>query len=352
MGNFLPLDGLRCSGNGKKMRRGWIFLAVGLFGCPSTFDAEKPACVGAQALSTDGIHGDTLPAKTIVFTFDDGPASRTGELSTYLKGQGIKATFFVNNNDQQKDYLGVLPQIAADGHLIGDHTKNHPDLTTLTAQQIVDEVTDVDTLITPYVKNGRWFFRAPFLAYDMNVYNALQATALKKYVGHIDADIGDDYILPDQAADVACWQDKQVSTKSCGDLYVKDVEAHAPGIVLMHDADYGNSTNTNLTVGIGNTIDMVKYIVPILKAKGYTFVSVEAIPAVAAQLPAIPDAGPDAASDAATEGGASSSSGGSSSGASSSSGAGSSSGITPADAGDPCPPSTTTASKRNRRLSH
>jgi len=336
------------------MRWSWICVAVAapvLGACPSSFDSEKPACVGAQALSVDAIHGDTLPAKTIVFTFDDGPASRTGELSTYLKGQGITATFFVNDNDQQKNYLGVLPQVAADGHLIGDHTKNHPDLTTLTAQQIVDEVTDVDTLITPYVKNGRWFFRAPYLAYDMNVYNALQATALKKYIGHIDADIGDDYILPDQAADVACWQDKKVSTKSCGDLYVKDVEAHAPGIVLMHDADYGDSANTNLTTGIGNTIDMVKYIVPILKAKGYTFVSVEAIPAVAAQLPAIPDAGPDATTDAAPEAGASSSS--SSSGATtSSSGAGSSSGIAAADAGDPCPPSTTTASKRNRRLSH
>ncbi len=327
-------------------------LALALAGCPGDDKSEPPACVGQQALTAAPVFGTSMALKQIALSFDDGPGARTAELSTYLKGQGIRATFFVNNNAQQAAFINVLPQLVADGHVIGNHTKNHPDLTTQNATQIVAEVTDVDTLIAPYVPNNRFLFRAPFGAWNADVFNALQASPMKKYVGHIEWEAGDNLDPANkQAADFACWQGQAgppattpMTSKACGDLYVQEIEGAGKGIVLMHDADYGDSSNTNIDAGKGNTVDMVKYIVPVLKAKGFTFIGVDEVPDIAAVLPPLPpkDAGADATPDAGTSSSSSSSGGSSTS-------SGGSSGV---DAGDPCPPAATTTPRRVRVHTH
>jgi peptidoglycan/xylan/chitin deacetylase (PgdA/CDA1 family) len=228
----------------------------------------------------------------------------------------------------------VLAQLAADGHVIGNHTKSHPDLVGggLTPQQMIDELADVDTLIAPYVPNNRFLFRAPFGSWNKDVYDALKTSAMNKYVGHVEWESGGYLQAPNNAADVACFQDQSMTSKACGDLYIADIaDKGTKGIVLMHDADYGDSANTNIDAGKGNTVDMVKYIVPLLKADGYTFIGVDEVPDIAAVLPPLPpkDAGAEGGEGGASSSGATSSSGGgSSSGATSSSG-GSSSGSNP-----------------------
>ncbi len=320
-------------------------------GCTDDNKSEPPACVGQQALTAAPVFGTSMALKQIALSFDDGPGSRTAELSTYLKGEGIRATFFVNNNAQQTAHLGVLPQLVADGHVIGNHTKSHLDLRTLNAAQVVAEVTDVDTLIAPYVPNNRFLLRAPFGYWNQAVYDALQDGGMKKYVGHVEWESGDNLDpATNQAADFACWQGQAgppattpMSSKACGDLYVKEIENVGKGIVLMHDADYSaNPTTNDPNASPGNTITMVKYIVPILKAKGFTFIGVDEVPDIAAALPPLPPK--DAGVDAAPEAGASSSS--------SSSSGGSSSGVVPVDAGDPCPPGSTTSTRRAHVHTH
>src|SRR5262249_17401858 len=74
-------------------------------------------------------------------------------------------------------------------------------------------------------------------------------------------------------------------------LYLNEIHAFNKGIILMHDAKCGpsscnNLTNHNLTSGIGNTVDMVKYLIPILEGEGYTFKSLAEVPSIAAALPA------------------------------------------------------------------
>lgn len=321
-------------------------LAVVLAGCPDENDSEPSACVGAQALSAAPINGTSLAAKQLALTFDDGPGDRTGELSTYLKSQGIRAAFFVNGKNVVNP--AILAQLVADGHVVGNHTETHLSLTGVTDGQprpadatVIAEVTQTDTKIAPYVVANRFLFRAPYGDFDTTTYNTLQGSPMKKYVGHIDWDIGWQYVANVSAADFACWQTYNHTSKECGDLYVKDSDAVGKGIVLLHDP-YGNLGNTDVNTGVGNTIDMIKYIVPILKAKGYTFVRVDEVPAIASLLPPLPppDAGPDAAPDA------SSSSSSSSSGATSSSSGGSSGNGPPPDAGNPCPPAGTTSTRR------
>src|SRR4051794_22867085 len=76
-------------------------------------------CQRPKSIALDFRQGDRMVDHTLVFTFDDGPAEVTSELSTYLKSEGIAATFFVNG----ANFPGLeasAQQVAADGHLLGN----------------------------------------------------------------------------------------------------------------------------------------------------------------------------------------------------------------------------------------
>lgn len=287
-------------------------------GCSDNGEAEprsaiEPTCTGALAISTLDIFGTSLPAKTLSLSFDDGPGARTAELSTYLSAHGIASSFFVNGKMLTAG-TAVLQQIVDEGHMVGNHTQTHTSLTgrstgssPLSAKQVVDEVTLTDALIAPFA-GKRLLFRAPFGDFDAETAAAINESPMKKYVGPINWDIGD-HMGPEQAADWDCWTPGSdgvvLTTKQCGDLYLEEIDRVGRGIVLLHDPYFVDGDPSN------GTVEMVKYIVPILVAKGYAFVRIDRVPAIDALLPAAPvDAGVDAASppspaDAARDGDAS-----------------------------------------------
>lgn len=286
-------------------------LAV-LAACSGSEDeGGERTCSEGQALVTMPYVGTSLGAKQLALTFDDGPASRTAELSAYLASQGIHAGFFVNGKNVA-GVPGVLAQVVADGHVIGNHTQDHLDLTDRGVfpngaagdVKLVTELAATDAIIAPFVPSGRFMFRAPYGAFDARDYGVLQASAMKKYVGHVGWDVGGTRTAT-SGADWACWQNNPLlSTKACGDLYLSEVQRVGRGIVLMHDADYGNPGNHSVASGLGNTVDMVKYVVPILKARGYTFVRVDHVPAIASMLPPLAVQAADAGADGAADAGA------------------------------------------------
>ena len=68
------------------------------------------------------------------------------------------------------------------------------------------------------------------------------------------------------AADWDCWG-KHISVEKCGALYMNEMNTRKRGIVLMHDIH-------------SNTIDMVKQLVPQLKAQGWKFTTVPEVPSI------------------------------------------------------------------------
>lgn len=270
-----------------------------LWSCSKNDSAPSNSCQGTLAISPSNIVGTSLPKKTLALTFDDGPGVRTGELSTYLKAQGIRAGFFINGRMIKDNNTAILTQLIADGHVIGNHTQNHISLTgrststqPLSAADAVVEVQQTDAIITPFVTADRFMFRAPYGDFDEDSYDAIEGSPMKKYVGPINWDIGD-HMGPNQAVDWDCWQagsdGLKFTPQQCGDLYLQEIDAVGHGIILMHDPYFIDDDPSK-----GGTVDMVQYMVPILKQKGYSFMRVDEVPDIATLLPPIPDPTADA----------------------------------------------------------
>jgi peptidoglycan-N-acetylglucosamine deacetylase len=258
-----------------------VVLAQAVVACAAADDADEVAGESspdgtdnnvdeADIVSEGQLYGRDLGPKQLALTFDDGPGERTSELSAYLKSQDIPAAFFINGKNVPGRQR-VLSDILRDGHLLANHTQNHVQLTKLSAANAVKEVVDTDNFIKAVQPGGPWLLRPPFGAWSGTVARAANAGAMSKYVGSIFWDIGGQ-MGPAAGADWACWSNKyRLTPTQCGDLYVKETRARNHGIVLLHDVHSA-------------TVDMVKKIVPILKAEGYTFVALTAVPNIKTRI--------------------------------------------------------------------
>ncbi|MDP0491751.1 MAG: polysaccharide deacetylase family protein [Verrucomicrobiota bacterium JB023] len=83
----------------------------------------------------------------IAMTFDDGPhPQNTPRLLDILRQRNIKATFYVIGKNV-KTYPEITRRIVAEGHEIGNHTWNHPNLTKLSPSKVRDELTTTRDVI-------------------------------------------------------------------------------------------------------------------------------------------------------------------------------------------------------------
>jgi peptidoglycan/xylan/chitin deacetylase (PgdA/CDA1 family) len=231
---------------------------------PSAADTPGDGTSEDAIVSEHSLVGNELPDHTLALTFDDGPGPRTKELADYLAAEGVKATFFING----KNVAGrqaALDAVVGRGHILANHTQNHLQLTKLSAAKVISEVTQTDAFIEQVQPNGPWLLRPPFGAWNGATARAVNGTPMKKYVGSVFWDIGGE-LTSTTAADWACWG-KGVSVERCGDLYMSEMRTRKRGIALMHDVH-------------NKTVDMVKVILPKLKAEGWKFATLEDVPSI------------------------------------------------------------------------
>lgn len=74
--------------------------------------------------------------KLCVLTFDDGPNAYTPRILDILKEKGIQGATFCVQGINVKAHPQILQRIVAEGHVLANHTYDHPDLRTLNAQEI------------------------------------------------------------------------------------------------------------------------------------------------------------------------------------------------------------------------
>ncbi|MBB6734534.1 delta-lactam-biosynthetic de-N-acetylase [Cohnella zeiphila] len=86
--------------------------------------------------------GDT-DKKELYLTFDNGYENGyTGRILDVLKEKKVPAAFFVTGHFV-KDQPKLLLRMANEGHLIGNHSWSHPDMTQISPAQIKDELEKV-----------------------------------------------------------------------------------------------------------------------------------------------------------------------------------------------------------------
>lgn len=72
----------------------------------------------------DEISVPTTATRKVYLTFDDGPSIYTGEILDILSAYGVKATFFVVGEVDEK-YEPMYQRIVNEGHSIGMHSYSH-----------------------------------------------------------------------------------------------------------------------------------------------------------------------------------------------------------------------------------
>lgn len=108
------------------------------------------------------ITGENTEKKKIALTFDDGPHPvYTPMLLEGLRERGVKVTFFLMGSAVES-YPDIVKQIAADGHLIGNHTFHHVSLENADENMIRTEVISANELIEEVSGQYPQFIRPPF----------------------------------------------------------------------------------------------------------------------------------------------------------------------------------------------
>lgn len=222
--------------------------------------------------SSSIFHSGLRDAHTIALTFDDGPNARTAQVLDVLKAHNVKATFFVVGK-MAKAHPDILARIAAEGHLLANHSASHPQLTgayDADPEKLINQLRIVHDEIAPLMKPGeKFYFRAPFGYWRSAHARILNADpVLKNYVGPIYWDIGgqismrDGYVM--SAADWDCWRHKW-TPQTCAKGYMREVRRSDGGVVLMHSVHLRSA-------------ELVGTVVEAMLEEGYRFVRLDEVP--------------------------------------------------------------------------
>lgn len=115
--------------------------------------------------------------KQIAITFDDGPhPEHTPAILAILKEHNVKATFFCIGG-RMEQYLGLVKQIMADGHIIGNHSYEHGwGFDFKSAHDMQVELNKTSHLLEQNFGYKTRYFRPPYGVTNPNVAKAVKAT--------------------------------------------------------------------------------------------------------------------------------------------------------------------------------
>ena len=153
----------------------------------------------------------------MVLSFDDGPDPRytPGILAT-LREHGVRAMFFVCG-EMAVDNQDLLREMAADGHLVGNHSWSHPLIPRLSRAGIRDELGRTSDVIEKTLGEAPLWYRAPYGAWNRNSFEIGSALGMEPLAWTVDTL---DWTAP-----------------GTGTIVRRVLDGAAPGVVVLsHDA--------------------------------------------------------------------------------------------------------------------
>lgn len=214
--------------------------------------------------------GFDLPSKSLCLTYDDGPGPYTLEIAEFLSDHHIQATFFVVGK-YAVQHQDILTKILALGHLIGNHTYEHPDMPYYLSVNgdIPNQILRTDAVIKKYIKDKTIYFRSPYGKWSREVAKELNINLLTtiNHIGPIHWDVG--------GVDCFNWKNGY-SVEETVRKYLDDIQEKDRGIVVMHD----EIADMNYLKDRNNTLELTKQLIPLLKIQGYKFVRLDEIESI------------------------------------------------------------------------
>ena len=185
--------------------------------------------------------------KVIALTFDDGPTpGYTDKILKILRKYDVKATFFVIGSKAQK-YPNLVRREANYGHEIANHTFTHPKISKLSFKAYRTEMKKTQNVVKKITGRAPVLMRPPYGDLNENAVRNTQIMGFKMILWSWDQDTRD-WSHPGVNAII----NKVLNNASCGD------------IVLFHDS----------STTMGQTASALETIIPELKRKGFSFVTV------------------------------------------------------------------------------
>ena len=144
-------------------------LAIGLYaglGATASLGLAAGGFAYASRWPASQLFGSALIAPPcpgeLALTFDDGPNPVwTPRLLEVLSRRGVRATFFLVGSRAQAE-PSLVRQIAAAGHLIGNHSWSHLNLALASSATIEDQLTRTSQTLEEITGAPVLFFRPPF----------------------------------------------------------------------------------------------------------------------------------------------------------------------------------------------
>lgn len=175
------------------------------------------------------LFGRSLPERTVVLSFDDGPhRAHTEEITAILKRYDVPAVFFqvgrnlgtVGEDGQARlgPMAGISRQLSADGYTLGNHSFSHAQLSRSQGAALQHQVMDADTLLREVDPRRAPLFRFPYGARNAEGMQLLAGAGLKSIMWNIDS---------------MDWADPV--PESIVQRVLEQVEREKRGIVLFHD---------------------------------------------------------------------------------------------------------------------
>lgn len=183
------------------------------------------------------------PKGMIALTFDDGPSDFTDRLLDCLEANNVKATFFLAG--QEVEYFQEpVTRMEELGCEIGNHSYDHPDLSTLSADDVTSQLSRTDQLIEDLTGHIATVVRPPYGSFNDTVAGIAARPLILWSVDTLD------------------WETQNV------DSTVQNVMDNAADgqIILMHDI-------------FKESVDAAEIFIPQLLQEGYQLVTVSELAA-------------------------------------------------------------------------
>jgi len=188
--------------------------------------------------------------KTVALTFDDGPGASTAQIRSILRDYGVTATFF-NLGQNAAARPDQVQAEARASYMLGNHTWDHPDLTTLSPAGQAAEMDRASAEQKILVGAGPCAFRPPYGSYNATTLALTRQRRMTVWLWSVDTE---DWKANGSAS--SYWVNRIIR------LAEQEGGVLRNPVVLMHNQPAGNPA----------TVLALPTIIKYFRSHGYRFV--------------------------------------------------------------------------------